>query len=293
MIEVDQNKQKKHERWEKLIEKVFFLSAFISVLSVAIITVFIFYKGGPAIFKIGLTDFIFGGKWDPSADLYGIFPMIVASLYGTLGAVLIGVPIGILTALFIAEVAPPWLTKILKPAVELLAAIPSVVYGFFGLLVIVPLIDEYFGGGGNSLLAVILILGVMILPTVIAISISAIRAVPREYREGSLALGSSKMQTIFCVVLPAAKSGVMASVILGIGRAIGETMAVILVAGNTPQVPHSLLDRVRTLTGNIAIEMSYAYGLQEEALFATGVILFIFIMGLNLLLNYLTTRAGD
>jgi len=284
---------RKRKRSEKVIESIFFISALVSVMSVAVISLFIFTEGIPAIFEIGFSDFILGTKWQPLGDVYGILPMIVGSIYGTLGAIVLGVPIGIMTAVFISEVAPDWLVRIVKPAVELLAGIPSVIYGFFGLIIIVPIIDETLGGGGNSLLAVIIILAIMILPTVVSISETSIRAVPKEYKEGALALGASKIQTIFQVILPAAKSGILTAVILGIGRAIGETMAVILVAGNTPMIPDQMTDRIRTLTANIAMEMGYAYGLHQQALFATGVVLFIFIMALNILLNAFTSKVGD
>ena len=293
MIVIDEKKHKRRVLIEKIIEKLFLFAACASIVSVVIITLFIFFRGTPAIGTVGFFNFVFGKKWDPLADVFGIFPMIVASLYATFGAIIIGVPIGVFTAVFMAEIAPPWMQKLVRPAIELLAGIPSVIYGFFGLLVIVPMIDEHFGGGGNSLLAVIIILGVMILPTVITVSETAIRAVPIEYKEGSLAMGASHIQTIFKVVIPAAKSGILAAIILGIGRAIGETMAVILVAGNTVQLPDSILDRVRTLTANIAIEMGYAYGLHSDVLFATGVVLFVFIMILNLILNYFTFKVGD
>lgn len=288
---MEENKRKKV--YENIVEAFFLLCACVAIISVIVITIFIFAKGGPAIFKIGILDFLLGKEWMPSADIYGIYPMIVASIYATIGAILLGVPIGVLTAIFLAEIAPEWLSKLVRPAVELLAGIPSVVYGFFGLVVIVPIIDDVFGGGGNSLLAAILILSVMILPTVVNISETSIKAVPREYKEGSLAMGASHIQTIFKVILPAAKSGILTAVVLGIGRAIGETMAVILVAGNTTLVPHSLLDRVRPMTANIAIEMSYAFGLHQEALFATGVILFIFIIILNIFLNIFIHKAGE
>lgn len=289
----DKNRIKKRKRQEKAIEAIFFLSAFMAVLSVAVITLFIFIEGAPAIWTIGLNNFIFGAKWQPLGDVFGIFPMILGSFYATLGAIVLGVPIGILTAVFLAEIAPEWLVRFVRPAVELLAGIPSVIYGFFGLIIVVPLIDKFFGGGGNSLLAAIFILGVMILPTVISISETSIRAVPREYKEGALALGASKIQTIFQVLLPAARSGILTAVILGIGRAIGETMAVILVAGNTPMIPRGLTDRIRTLTANIAMEMGYAFGLHQRALFATGVILFVFIMILNILLSKFSSKVGE
>ncbi len=279
--------------YEKIVETAFFICACMSILSVGIITVYIFYKGSPSMFlKIGVVDFITGQAWKPEIGLFGIFNMIVGSILGTMGAIAIGVAIGLFTAIFLSEIAPQWLVKIVRPAVELLAGIPTIVYGFFGLIVILPMIDDTFGGGGNSLLAVIIILSIMILPTVISISETSIRSVPKEYKEGSLALGASHIQTIFKVIVPAARSGIMASVVLGIGRAIGETMAVILVAGNTPQIPHSIFDRVRTLTANIALEMGYATGLHQEALFSTGVVLFVFIMALNIVLNLVIRRKG-
>ncbi|WP_278335804.1 phosphate ABC transporter permease subunit PstC [Defluviitalea phaphyphila] len=291
--ENQKKKIKGKEILEKITEKIFLLCAFMSVLSVAMITIFIFVKGSPAIFKIGIFKFILGTKWNPEAEIFGILPMILGSLYATLGAIIIGVPVGILTAVFIAEIAPKWLVNIIKPAVELLAGIPSVVYGFFGLLTIVPLISKNFGGPGNSLLAVCIILGIMILPTIISISENSIRAVPKEYKEGSLAMGASRIQTIFKVILPASKSGIMAGIVLGIGRAIGETMAVILISGNAAIIPKSILKPIRTLTANVALEMGYAFGLAEEALFATGVILFIFIIILNIILNILTHKVGE
>jgi len=281
--------------WKKILNKsttaLFFLSAAFSVLSLIVIGLYIFYAGFPALREVGLFQFLFGMEWQPRADVYGIGPMILASIYATLGAIVIGVPIGILTAVFLAEVAPPWLCKIVRPGIELLAGIPSVVYGFFGLVVIVPLIDKFFGGGGNSLLAAIIILGIMILPTIVNISETAIRAVPISYKEGSYALGTSHISTIFRVILPAAKSGVFTSIVLGIGRAIGETMAVILVAGNSPLIPGSLLSRVRTMTANIALEMGYASGLHQNALFATGIILFVFIMLLNVVMTLINSRV--
>ena len=284
---------------ETIIELIFFLSACVAVLSVISITVFIFIKGAPAIGKIGIKSFILGNVWNPSGDIYGIFPMIIATIISTIGAMIIGLPVGILTSVFISEVAPKWLANIVRPAVELLAGIPSVVYGFFGLIVIVPFIgkiDKIITGqnmGGNSLLTTSIILGIMILPTIISISETSIRAVPKKYKEGSLAMGATHIQTIFKVILPAAKSGIMAAVVLGLGRAIGETMAVILVAGNTPKIPGSIFDSIRPLTANIAIEMGYASGLHQEALFATGVVLFIFIMILNLILNAFIYKAGE
>ncbi|SHK19820.1 phosphate ABC transporter membrane protein 1, PhoT family [Caminicella sporogenes DSM 14501] len=290
---IDLKENKKRKYFERIIETFFLICALAAIIAVFMISIFIFIKGGPAIFKIGIKDFLLGTKWKPMLDIYGILPMILASIYATFGAVILGVPVGLFTAIFLAEIAPEWIAKIVRPAVELLAGIPSVVYGFFGLIVIVPIIDKLFGGGGNSLLAVIFILTIMILPTIVSISETSIRAVPKEYKEGSLAMGASHIQTIFKVIIPAARSGILAAVVLGVGRAIGETMAVILVAGNTPLIPHSILDRVRTMTANIAIEMGYAFGLHQEALFATGVILFIFIMFFNIVLNIFTHKVGE
>lgn len=285
-------------RLEKLIELMFFLSAFVAVLSVVVITTFIFIKGMPAILEIGIVNFLLGTEWNPSGDIYGIFPMIVSTLFSTIGAIIIGVPIGILTSVFIAEIAPKGISNIVRPAVQLLAGIPSVVYGFFGLIVVVPIVGEFQeiltgeNMGGNSLLATSIILGVMILPTIINISETSLRAVPKKYSEGSLALGATKIQTIFKVIIPAAKSGILASVVLGLGRAIGETMAVILVSGNTTSIPNSVFDSLRPLTANIALEMGYATGLHQGALFGTGVVLFVFIMLLNLILTKFVNKAG-
>ena len=272
------------------VETIFMICALVSVLAIATITFYILYSGTPAMFKIGLFDFLFGSKWKPDNGLYGILPMIITSLVSTACSVAIGTVIGLLTAVFLAELAPAWIVRIVRPCVELLAGIPSVVYGYFGLATIVPMIATVFGGAGSSLLAIIIILSMMILPTIINISLTSIKAVPQAYKEGSLALGASHIQTIFKTIIPAARSGILAAVVLGIGRAIGETMAVILVAGNTPQIPGSLLDSVRTLTINIAFEMSYASGLHREALFATGVVLFVIIMLLNVILNTLLKR---
>lgn len=278
--------------WERFIEGIFLICACVAIFSVIVITLYIFMKGSPAILKIGVWKFIAGQIWQPRADIYGILPMIIASVLGTLGAIAFGVAIGLFTAVFLAEIAPAWVVKFFKPAINLLAGIPSVVYGFFGLVVIVPLISKYLGGAGNSLLAVIIILSIMILPTIISISETSLKAVPASYKEGSLALGATHIQTIFKVLIPAARSGIMAAIVLGTGRAIGETMAVILVSGNTPLIPHALTDRVRTLTANIALEMGYARGLHQETLFATGVILFIFIMVLNIILNVMIHKKA-
>ncbi|UBK69385.1 phosphate ABC transporter permease subunit PstC [Clostridium perfringens] len=280
---------------ESLTEKIFLISASVAVISLLLIIGFVFYKGlRPFIIEgYSFWDFIFGTQWIPSANKYGILPMIVASLGATIGALLIGVPVGILTSIFIAEIAPKKIAKIMSGAVELLAGIPSVLYGVFGLAIIVPTIQEVFNlPKGQSLLAVIIVLAIMMLPTVITVSETAIRAVPNAYKEGSLALGASKTETIFKVIVPVAKSGIMTGVVLGIGRAIGETMAVILVAGNTPVIPSSIMDSVRPLTTNIALEMGYAFGTHQEMLFATGVVLFIFILILNLVLSKLSNKGG-
>ena len=238
-------------------------------------------------------DFLLGTKWVPSSEQFGIAPMIVASILATLGALIIGIPIGILTAVFIAEIAPKKIGKVISTAVELLAGIPSVLYGVFGLAIIVPWIQNTFNQPkGQSLLAVIIVLAVMMLPTIVTVSETAIRAVPKSYKEGSLALGTSHIETTFKVVVPAAKSGILAGVVLGVGRAIGETMAIILVAGNSPIIPTSIFNGVRPLTTNIALEMGYAYGTHQEMLFATGVVLFIFILLLNLLLSKLSNKEG-
>ncbi|SCI20612.1 Phosphate transport system permease protein pstC [uncultured Clostridium sp.] len=276
---------------ENIAKNIFFISALVAVVSLLLIIGFVFYKGlTPFIAKgYSFTKFITGVDWLPSSDKFGILPMIVASLLATGGSLIIGVPVGILTAVFIAEIAPKKVAKLMSPAVELLAGIPSVLYGIFGLSFIVPGIQKAFNlPKGQSLLAVIIVLSIMMLPTIISVSETAIRAVPKAYKEGSLALGASKIETIFKVILPAAKSGILAAVVLGIGRALGETMAVILVAGNSPVMPGSLMESVRPLTTNIALEMGYAFGTHQEMLFATGVVLFSFILILNLVLNKLS-----
>lgn len=265
---------------EKLIEKWLLFTACIAVLAVLLITIFIFKEGLPVI-KHGVFSFIFGLEWLPNEGIFGIFPMIIGSFGVTIGALLLGVPLGLACAVFLAELAPPKAAQIIRPAIELLAGIPSVVYGFFGLLMITPFIRDFIGGPGLSLLAGAVILAIMILPTIISISEDAIRAVPKEYKEGSLALGATNWQTIKNVILPAASSGIMAALVLGMGRAIGETMAVIMVTGNTVSMPDSILAPVRTLTGNIAIEMSYAADDHRQALFATGIVLFVIIMLIN------------
>ncbi|NLM74824.1 MAG: phosphate ABC transporter permease subunit PstC [Clostridiaceae bacterium] len=278
---------------ENIMKIIFFMAASTSILAVALICLFLFINGVPAMAKIGFFEFLLGVNWKPgnTPPSYGIFPMILGSIYVTAGAILIGVPTGVLTAVFMARYCPKRLYRILKPAVDLLAGIPSVVYGFFGLVVIVPFIRDTFGGTGSSMLTASILLGIMILPTIIGVSESAIRAVPRNYYEGGVALGASHERSIFFVELPAAKSGIMAAVVLGIGRAIGETMAVIMVAGNQARMPKGLLKGVRTLTANIVIEMGYAADLHREALIATAVVLFVFILLINLLLSIVKRRA--
>ena len=278
---------------EKFMHGVFLFCACVSILAVLLICVFLFANGIPAMKEIGLFDFLMGRQWKPNNNIYGILPMILGSIYVTAGAIVIGVLIGILVAVFMTRFCPKWLYKILKPAVDLLAGIPSVVYGFFGLMVIVPLIRDLFGGSGTSMLAASIVLGIMILPTIISVSESAIRAVPESYYEGSLALGASHERSVFRVVLPAAASGVMAGVILGVGRAIGETMAVIMVAGNQAALPRGLFSGVRTMTANIVLEMGYAADLHREALIATAVVLFVFILIINVSFSVLKRRSEN
>jgi phosphate transport system permease protein len=261
------------------------------LLALALICVFLLANGIPAIREIGLLDFLGGQKWKPSNGYYGIFPFILGSIYVTAGALIIGVPIGLLCAVYLARFCPKKLYKVLKPAVELLAGIPSVVYGFFGLVVLVPFIRDELGGMGTSMLAACILLGVMILPTIITVSESAIRAVPESYYEGGLALGATHERSVFFTTLPAAKSGILAGVILGVGRAIGETMAVVMVAGNQPRIPAGLLKGIRTMTANIVIEMGYAADLHREALIATAVVLFVFILLINLLFSVLKRKT--
>ena len=270
---------------------VFLAAACASIALVAMICFFLFANGLPTIGKIGVSDFLLGQKWRPNNDIYGILPMIMGSLYVTLGACITGVPIGILTAIFMARFCPVSIYKYLKPAVELLAGIPSVIYGFFGLVVMVPFIRDNFGGTGSSMLTASLLLGMMILPTLISVAEAALRAVPDSYYEGALALGAGHVRSVFFTVVPAATSGIMAAIILGVGRAIGETMAVIMVAGNQARMPQGLLEGVRTMTTNIVIEMGYAADLHRDALIATAVVLFIFIMLINLTFSYLKGKV--
>lgn len=276
---------------ESAMSGVFLLSACVSIAAVILICVFMFANGIPAIAKIGFTNFIFGMKWKPSIDLYGIFPMIIGSIVVTLGAVILGVPLGILTAVYLARFCPRKIYGPLESGVQLLAGIPSVVYGFFGLTVIVPVIRSLFGGNGTSILAASIVLAIMILPTIVTVTESSIRALPSGYFEGALALGACKERSIFFTELPAAKNGITAGIILGIGRAVGETMAVIMVAGNQAILPRSLVKGVRTLTANIVLEMGYAADLHREALIATAVVLFVFVLIINLLFTIAKKRS--
>lgn len=275
---------------EKLMKIVFLMTACISIAAVVLICIFLFANGVPAIWEIGIFKFLFGTKWRPSNNLYGIFPMIVGSAYVTIGALLTGVPVGILTAVYMAEFCPKWLYKILKSAVNLMAGIPSVVYGFFGLVVLVPFVRETFGGRGMSVLTASILLGLMILPTIISVSETSIQAVPRSYYEGGLALGASHERSVFYTVLPAARSGIFAGVVLGMGRAVGETMAVMMVAGNQAVIPEKITSGVRTLTTNIVMEMGYSTDLHREALIGTAVVLFVFILIINLSLSMLKRK---
>ncbi|MDP2808047.1 MAG: phosphate ABC transporter permease subunit PstC [bacterium] len=266
---------------EKIMQRLLLAVAFSAISALLLIALFILAEGLPFIFKYGPVNFLFSSDWQPQQGRFGIFPMIVASLWVTLGAMLLGAPLGVAGAVFLTEFVPRPVMRVVKPAIELLAGIPSVVYGFIGVMVLAPLIRDHLGGPGLSLLAGSVILGIMILPTIISISIDAILAVPNSYREGSLALGATTWQTVRMVTVKAARSGIIASIILAMGRALGETMAVIMVAGNSVKIPHSALEPVRTLTANIALEMGYATGMHRQALFATGVVLFALIMALN------------
>ena len=277
-------------------EFVFMLCACVSILAVALICIFLFANGVPAMAKIGFGKFLLGRTWQAGNGLFGIFPMIIGSIYVTAGAIIVGVPIGILAAVFLARFCPKPLYRIMKPGVELLAGIPSVVYGFFGLMIIVPWVRDtfrpYYGGNGLSLFSAALLLGIMILPTIISISESAIRAVPDKYYQGALALGATHERSVFRTVVPAAKSGIMAGIALGIGRAFGETMAVIMIAGNQAWIPDNMFQGIRTLTANIVMEMGYAQDLHREALIATGVVLFVFILIINTLFSILKRREA-
>lgn len=277
---------------EKAAECFFFLSACISIFAVVLICIFLFTNGLPAMKEIGFIDFLSGKKWKPGMDTFGIYPMILGSIYVTAGAIIIGVPAGVLTAIFLTKFCPPRLCKIFKTIIDLMAGVPSVVYGFWGMVVLVPFVKNTFGGNGNCILTASILLGIMILPTIISVSEASLQAVPKTYYEGALALGATKEQSVFFVVLPAAKSGITAGIILGIGRAIGETMAVVMVAGNQARMPNGILRGIRTLTANIVIEMGYAADLHRDALIATGVVLFIFIMVINLLFSILKSKRN-
>ncbi|MDO4167500.1 MAG: phosphate ABC transporter permease subunit PstC [Eubacteriales bacterium] len=302
---MERSQEKAHKRetspeqlkfWNQLKETiatgVFTVTAVISIVAVFLICIFLFANGIPAIQKIGLREFLLGTTWAPknSNPSFGIFPMICGSVYITAGAVIVGVPIGVLTAIFMARFCDKRYYKFLKTATDLMAGIPSVVYGFFGLVILVPLVRSlriWFGGNGCSILTASLLLGIMILPTIVSVSEASIRAVTDTYYEGARALGATHERSVFRVIVPAAKSGIMAAVILGVGRAIGETMAVIMVAGNQARLPQSIFEGVRTMTANVVIDMAYATGLHREALIATGMVLFIFILIINLCFSIL------
>lgn len=286
------NKAKGQALKEGAAKAAFSFTAFVSILAVAMICIFLLINGTPGMVKIGVWDFLSGKKWKPSQEVFGVLPFILSSLYVTAGALVVGVPAGLMTALYLSHFATKRMIKLLRPAVQLLAGIPSVVYGFFGLVVLVPMVRELFGGTGSSLLTASVLLGMMILPTIITVAESALNAVPSAYYEGALALGATHERSVFHVILPAAKSGVMAGIILGVGRAIGEATAVMMVAGNRTSMPKGLLKGIRTLTSNIVMEMGYAADLHREALIATAVVLFVFILLINGLTSILKRRAG-
>ena len=276
---------------ETIMKFVFMISATVSILAVIVICFFLFSEGLPAIGEIGILDFLGGTSWKPLEGKFGIFPMIVGSIYVTAGAIIVGVPIGLLCAIFMAKFCPARLHRILKPAIDLLAGIPSIVYGFFGLMVIVPVMQQLFDTSGKGVLTASVLLGIMILPTIVSVSEAAIRAVPDSYYEGSLALRATHERSVFFATIPAAKSGIMAGVILGVGRAIGETMAVVMIAGNQPVIPESITAGVRTMTANIVLEMGYAAeGLHRDALIATAVVLFVFILIINISFSLIKRR---
>ncbi len=278
---------------ENAISKILLITALSSIGALALITVFIFAEGLPVIFRTGLFDFIFGMKWKPSKGVFSILPMIAGSFAVMAGAMVISVPLAFACSIYLAEFAGRTTRAVIKPAIELLAGIPSVVYGFIGVTVLVPFIKNNIGGNGFSVLGCSIVLGIMVLPTITSISYDALRAVPASYREGAIALGATRWQAVKMAVIPAARTGIIAAVILGMGRAIGETMAVIMIAGNSLIIPLSPLDPVRTLTSNIALEMGYASGMHRQALFATGVVLFIIIMALNILAARVINRAVE
>jgi len=279
---------------ENFMKWLFFASALVSVISIIVICYFIFEGGVPFMLDYGLGNFLFGTKWAPSNSTpsFGILPMIFGSIVITIGAIILGVPTGIFTSIFMAKFCPPKLHKFLKPAVNMMAAIPSIVYGFFALQLIVPLMRQFVGGTGMNILTASILLGIMILPTIIGMSEASIVAVPKSYYEGSIALGATHERSVMRVVVPAAKSGILSSVILGVGRAIGETMAVILIAGNQPRIPESVTQGVRTMTTNIVLEMAYAAGQHRDALIATAVVLFIFILVINGIFSVVKRRGN-
>lgn len=277
---------------ESIVKIVFLLSAAVSILAVLLICWFLFSEGLPTIGEIGVLNFLTGTVWKPLEKHFGILPMIVGSCYVTAGAIIIGVPVGLLCAIYMAKFCPRGVYRILKPAIDLLAGIPSIIYGFFGLMVIVPVMQQLTGTSGKGVLTASIMLGIMILPTIISVSEAAIRAVPESYYEGALALGATHERSVFFTTVPAAKSGIMAGIILGIGRAIGETMAVVMVAGNQPVIPESILSGVRTMTINIVLEMGYAAkGMHRDALIATAVVLFVFILIINICFSLV--KRGD
>lgn len=278
---------------ENMMEGVFLATAIVSIVAVALICGFLFANGIPAMKKIGFAEFLTGTTWRPENNKYGIFPMILGSIYVTGGALVIGVPTGILMSIFLARFCPAKLYKVLKPIVDLLAGIPSIVYGFFGLVVLVPFIREHFASRGQSILCAAILLGIMILPTIIGASEPAIRAVDQGFYEGALALGATHERSVFTIIVPAAKSGILAAIVLGVGRALGETMAVMVVVGNQPRVPDTVLQGARTLTTNIVMEMGYATDLHREALIATGVVLFVFILIINLCFSIIKNSGRE
>lgn len=279
---------------EVFMKLIFFAAACTSVLAVVLICVFLFAQGIPAIHEIGFVKFIFGTEWRPSNDIYGIFPMIIGSIYVTAGALILGVPVALLTSIYMAYFCPKKIYSFLKNAINLMAGIPSIIYGFFGLVVVVPVIRYLTNGeAGTSMLAASVILAIMVLPTIVGVTESSLRSVPQSYYEGSLALGATHERSVYVIMFPAAKSGIMAGIVLGIGRVIGETMAVNMVAGNQPRMPQGILEGLRTMTGNIVMEMGYATGLHREALIATGVVLFVFILLINLLVSLLNRREKN
>lgn len=277
---------------EAIMKTVFLLSGAVSVLAVVMICWFLFSEGLPTIGKIGALNFLTGTVWKPLENHFGILPMIVGSCYVTAGAIILGVPVGLLCAIYMAKFCPKRIYRLLKPSIELMAGIPSIIYGFFGLMVIVPVVQELTGTSGKGIITASIMLGIMILPTIISVSEAAIRAVPESYYEGALALGATHEKSVFFTTVPAAKSGIMAGIILGIGRAIGETMAVVMVAGNQAVIPESLTSGVRTMTINIVLEMGYAAkGMHRDALIATAVVLFIFILFINICFSLV--KRGD